>query len=81
MEFIGVKSVGDSMPRWKHDAGRKHIEIHELNTGYVVEYNTSAHSFLDLEQVVKFILILEPDEEKRKKLSAQIGAVFESENK
>ncbi len=65
------------MSRWKHNQAFKHIEIHELSTGYVVEYNTSAHSFADISQTIRFCLLLENDVEKRRQLEAQIADVFE----
>jgi hypothetical protein len=55
----------------------RHLEIHELNTGYVVEIGSNSHSFQDLSEVVRFTLILEKDEQKRKELAAQILDVFE----
>ena len=69
------------MSRWKHNQAFKHLEIHELSTGYVVELNSTAHSFANLSEVIRFCLILEKDEQKRKELAAQILDVFERVNK
>lgn len=54
-----------------------HIDIHELDIGYVVESGINSYSLGSLLQVVQYILILVPDEEKRKQLSAQIADAFE----
>lgn len=65
------------MSRWKHNQAFMHLEIHELSSGYVVEVGINSHCFRDLSEVIRFCLILEKDEQKRKELSAQILDVFE----
>lgn len=65
------------MSRWKHNQAFKHAEVHQLSNGFVVEMGTNSYVFQDLSEMIRFMLVFEDDEQKRKELSAQILDVFE----